>query len=143
MNIVDYLKDIFTNPTVIIFGAITLFEIVPIKINPWRTLFRWIGKAINGELKEQLSDLSSDVSELKSDFEMKKAEDMRWEILEFANTCRIGNEHSKDEWRHVMNQVSEYEEYTERKGITNGVIEEDTRFLRELYHERNLRNDFL
>lgn len=143
MNIVDYLKDIFTNPTVIIFGAITLFEIVPIKINPWSTLFRWIGKAINGELKEQLSDLSSDVSELKSDFEMKKAEDMRWEILEFANTCRIGNEHSKDEWRHVMNQVSEYEEYTERKGITNGVIEEDTRFLRELYHERNLRNDFL
>ena len=143
MNIVDYLKDIFTNPTVIIFGTITLFEIVPIKINPWSTLFRWIGKAINGELKEQLSDLSSDVSELKSDFEMKKAEDMRWEILEFANTCRIGNEHSKDEWRHVMNQVSEYEEYTERKGITNGVIEEDTRFLRELYHERNLRNDFL
>ena len=143
MNIVDYLKDIFTNPTVIIFGAITLFEIVPININPWTTLFRWIGKAINGELKEQLSDLSSDVSELKSDFEMKKAEDMRWEILEFANTCRIGNEHSKDEWRHVMNQVSEYEEYTERKGITNGVIEEDTRFLRELYHERNLRNDFL
>lgn len=143
MNIVDYLKDIFTNPTVIIFGAITLFEIVPIKINPWTTLFRWIGKAINGELKEQLSDLSSDVSELKSDFEMKKAEDMRWEILEFANTCRIGNEHSKDEWRHVMNQVSEYEEYTERKGITNGVIEEDTRFLRELYHERNIRNDFL
>lgn len=143
MNIVDYLKDMFTNPTVIIFGAITLFEIVPIKINPWSTLFRWIGKAINGELKEQLSDLSSDVSELKSDFEMKKAEDMRWEILEFANTCRIGNEHSKDEWRHVMNQVSEYEEYTERKGITNGVIEEDTRFLRELYHERNLRNDFL
>ena len=143
MNMVDYLKDIFTNPTVIIFGAITLFEIVPIKINPWTTLFRWIGKAINGELKEQLSNLSSDVSELKSDFEMKKAEDMRWEILEFANTCRIGNEHSKDEWRHVMNQVSEYEEYTERKGITNGVIEEDTRFLRELYHERNLRNDFL
>lgn len=143
MNILEYLKDIFTNPTVIIFGTITLFEIVPIKINPWSTLFRWIGKAINGELKEQLSDLSSDVSELKSDFEMKKAEDMRWEILEFANTCRIGNEHSKDEWRHVMNQVSEYEEYTERKGITNGVIEEDTRFLRELYHERNLRNDFL
>lgn len=143
MNIVEYLKDIFINPTVIIFGAITLFEIVPIKINPWSTLFRWIGKAINGELKEQLSDLSSDVSELKSDFEMKKAEDMRWEILEFANTCRIGNEHSKDEWRHVMNQVSEYEEYTERKGITNGVIEEDARFLRELYHERNLRNDFL
>ena len=143
MEMLDYLKNILTSPSVIIFGAITLFEIVPIKINPWSSLFKWIGRLINGEMKEQLTDLKSDVSDLKRDFELKKAEDMRWDILEFANTCRRGEEHSKDEWRHVMDQLSEYEKYTEDKDITNGVIEEDSRFLRELYHERNVRNDFL
>ena len=143
MNILDYLKDMLTSPSVIIFGAITLFEIVPIKINPWSSLFKWIGRLINGEMKEQLTDLKSDVSDLKRDFELKKAEDMRWDILEFANTCRRGEEHSKDEWRHVMDQLSEYEKYTDEKNITNGVIEEDSRYLRELYHERNVRNDFL
>lgn len=136
MTLIDYLKDIFTTPSVIIFGAITLIEIAPIKINPWAALFKWIGKMINGDLREQ-------VMELKRDFEKKNVEDMRWEILNFANTCRRGTNHSKDEWRHVMDQLYDYEKYTEKKGITNGVIEEDAHFLRELYHERNLKNDFL
>ena len=136
MTLIDYLKDIFTTPSVIIFGAITLIEIAPIKINPWAALFKWIGKMINGDLREQ-------VMELKRDFEKKNVEDMRWEILNFANTCRRGTNHSKDEWRHVMDQLYDYENYTEKKGITNGVIEEDAHFLRELYHERNLKNDFL
>lgn len=136
MTLIDYLKDIFTTPSVIIFGAITLIEIAPIKINPWAALFKWIGKMINGDLREQ-------VMELKRDFEKKNVEDMRWEILNFANTCRRGTNHSKDEWRHVMDQLYDYEKYTEKKGITNGVIEEDAHFLRELYHERNLNNDFL
>ena len=136
MTLIDYLKDIFTTPSVIIFGAITLIEIAPIKINPWAALFKWIGKMINGDLREQ-------VMELKRDFEKKNVEDMRWEILNFANTCRRGTNHSKDEWRHVMDQLYDYEKYTEKKGITNGVIEEDAHFLRELYHERNLKNDLL
>ena len=42
-----------------------------------------------------------------------------------------------------MSQLKEYEEYTEDKGISNGVIDEDAHYLRELYHERNLKNDFL
>ena len=136
MTLMEYLKDIFTTPSVVIFGAITLIEIAPIKINPWAALFKWIGKMINGDLREQ-------VMELKRDFEKKNVEDMRWEILNFANTCRRGTNHSKDEWRHVMDQLYDYEKYTEKKGITNGVIEEDAHFLRELYHERNLKNDFL
>lgn len=136
MTLIDYLKDIVTTPSVVIFGAITLIEIAPIKINPWAALFKWIGKMINGDLREQ-------VMELKRDFEKKNVEDMRWEILNFANTCRRGTDHSKDEWRHVMDQLYDYEKYTEKKGITNGVIEEDAHFLRELYHERNLKNDFL
>ena len=136
MTLIDYFKDIFTTPSVIIFGAITLIEIAPIKINPWAALFKWIGNMINGDLREQ-------VMELKRDFEKKNVEDMRWEILNFANTCRRGTNHSKDEWRHVMDQLYDYEKYTEKKGITNGVIEEDAHFLRELYHERNLKNDFL
>ena len=136
MTLIDYLKDFVTSPSVVILGAITLFEVVPIKINPWSALFKWIGKTINGDLREELI-------ELKTDFEKKKTEDMRWEILNFANTCRREQKHSKDEWRHVMNRLADYEEYTEQKGITNGVIEEDAHFLRELYHERNIKNDFL
>ena len=143
MTLIDYLKDIFTTPSVVIFGAITLIEIAPIKINPWATLFNWIGNIINGDIKTEIKGMKDDLTELKKDFESKKAEDMRWEILNFANSCRRGAEHGKDSWRHAMSQLAEYESYTERKGITNGVIEEDAHYLRELYQERNRKNDFL
>lgn len=143
MGFVDYLKEILTTPSVIIFGVITLIEVVPIKINPWHAIFKWIGKAINGDLQKKVTEIKTDVTELKKDYEFKKADDMRWEILNFANTCRQGARHSKDEWRHVMDQLAKYEDYTEAKGITNGVIEEDSKYLRELYHDRNSSNDFI
>ena len=127
------IEEILTHPSIILVGVVTLVEIVPIKINPWKTLFQWIGNCITGELK-------SNLSEMKKDFEETKAQDKRWHILNFANTCRNGVLHSKDEWQHV---ISELGEYTEKKGITNGVIEEDAKYLRELYHERNMKNDFL
>lgn len=130
----DYLKDIISNPIAWV-GAITVIEIVPIKINPWKWILSWIGEAINGDIRR-------DLSEFKRDFEETKANDMRWNILNFANSCRRHEEHGKDEWRHVMSQIKEYEEYTEKKHINNGVIEEDTKFLRELYRDRNYKNDF-
>lgn len=143
MGFADYLKEIFTTPSVVIFGVITLIEVVPIKINPWHALFKWIGKAINGDLQTQVTEIKREVKNLKKDCELKNADDMHWEILNFANTCRQGIHHSKDEWRHVMDQLAKYKDYTEAKGISNGVIEEDSRYLRELYHERNSSNDFI
>ena len=142
MTFTEFIRSIFESPSIVIFGAITLIEVAPIKINPWQSLLKWVGKAINGDLQAQIAEIKTEVKELKEDCELKNADDMRWEILNFANTCRRGTEHSKDEWRHVMTQLAKYEDYTERKGISNGVIEEDSRYLRELYHKHNTENDF-
>ncbi len=136
MNFIDFVKETLSSPAVIILGTVTLFEVAPIKINPWKWIFRWIGDVING-------DFYREFSEMKKDFEQTKANDMRWNILNFANSCRRGDEHGKDEWRHVIAQIREYEEYTEAKGIVNGVIDEDSHYLRELYMHRNQKNDFL
>ena len=65
---IELLREILTHPTLLLVGAVTVIEIVPIKINPWKTLFHWIGNCINGELKESLS-------EMKRDFEETKAQD--------------------------------------------------------------------
>lgn len=142
MSVIEYIKELFTTPSFVIIGAITLFEISPIKINPWSALLKWIGKTINSETQERLIHLSESVKELRSEFEAKNVSDTRWEILSFANSCRRGVKHSKDEWWHTLTQIAEYEKYCELKGIENGVIEEDSLYLRELYHERNMKNDF-
>jgi hypothetical protein len=136
MGLIEQLIEFISHPGVFIVGAVTLFEIAPIKINPWKSLFKWIGKMINGELQK-------DLSELKKDFEETKAQNKRWQILEFSRSCREGVRHSREEWKHAISEVAEYEAYTKKKNIVNGVIEEDAKYIRELYKERNMQNDFL
>lgn len=82
------------------------------------------------------------ISEFKRDFEETKAQNKRWSILSFARSCRNGEKHTREEWKHAISELAEYEAYTEKKKIENGVIEEDAKFLRELYHDRNVKNDF-
>lgn len=127
---------------IIIFIMLTLVEITPIKINPWSGLFHWIGRQANSELYNAVKVLTNDLEKLKKDFETKNANDLRWAILGFANTCRKGDRHSREEWEHVVDQMAFYEEYVEDRNITNGVIREDTRYLRELYHRICVENDF-
>ena len=120
----------------------TLVEIAPIKINPWKTLFKYIGKVANSEMNTKMDDMQDDLKRLKRDFELKCANDKRWDILDFANACRHGRRHDKEEWEHVIDQLKEYETYVEEYEIANGVIEEDTKYLRGLYQERLEKNDF-
>lgn len=121
---------------IILIGSVTIIQFSPIKLDPWTRLFEAIGNCINGDIKENLS-------ELKRDFEETKANDMRWHILEFSNSCRSGVKHSKEEWMHVIEQLKQYETYVKEKEIDNGVIEEESKYLRSLYQERCNKNDFL
>ena len=124
------------NLTLVIIGLASLIEVSKIKFNPWSKLLEWVSDAVIGDFKKEFK-------EFKRESEEKAANDMRWDILSFANSCRQGQSHSKDEWWHCIAQIREYEDYTKRKGIVNGIIEEDSEYLRQLYHERNVKNDFL
>lgn len=159
-DIINKLIDFITSPGVILLGTVTLIDIAPIKIDPWKWIIKGIGDLIFGEIRKEISELKQDmtdlkedrkeilemkqnVTDLKKDFEDNKAKEKRWHILDFVNSCRRGEEHSREEWSHAMSELAEYEVYCELHKITNGVIEEDAKYLRHLYYERNLKNDFL
>lgn len=130
--LLEILKDWITNPGVILFGTLTIFEIAPIKLHPWR----WIVNLL-------LGDIRKDIVALKKELTETKVQNWRWNVLDFANSCRNNRRHSRDEWQHTISQLAEYENYVERNNITNGVFEEDAKYLREEYHERCKKNDFL
>ena len=46
-----------------------------------------------------------------------------------------GIEHSSDEWTNVLNIAEEYERYINTSGATNGIITQDTAYIRNLYQE--------
>ena len=168
MTLRDIINEVSTNRWFWATIILTLVEISPIKINPLGALFKAIGKKTTAEVNKKLdglkedfsyrenelrkshevlatsfSDLQAEIHMVKREFEIKNANDSRWEILDFANSCRNGRKHGREEWEHVIDQLKCYETYVTEHKIDNGVIEEDTRYLRELYRERCKRNDFL
>lgn len=150
MSMHELIKQLFENHGTLVVILLCLVEITPIKINPLSWVLKWIGEKINGELRTEIKSLHDglleardDLNELKGDVEQMKVDAMRWDILTFANNCHCGKRHTKEEWNHVISQCQEYEDYIERKQISNGVIVEETKYLRELYQGIIRDNNFL
>ena len=95
-------------------------EISPIKINPLSSLFRWIGNIMNKEIKDELSEVRGELSETKGVVkELEKLTDMneikriRAEIFAFADSCRLGTKHTKENFEHIMDIHDDYEKLLE------------------------------
>ena len=107
---------------------LSLIQISPLKLNPWDKLLGWFGKKLNGGLESEIKNLQKQVRELWIN-------NHRQSILTFARECRADIDHSAEEWSHILNLCEEYETYTEKNDITNGVVRQNTRYIRELYQE--------
>lgn len=124
------------HPEFALIGSVTLVQISPIKVDPWSALLKIVRGALVGEIEK-------DIQTMKQDIEEERADNKRWNILDFANSCRNNRRHTKDEWHHVVSQLKDYEKYVEERDLDNGVMEEEAKYLRKLYAERCEKNDFL
>lgn len=115
------LKDVTYIIGLIFLVLTSLIQISPLKVNPWSAIFKWLGGQLTGDLRKDLNSLIVDTR--------------RQTILTFARECRKGEDHSAEEWGHVLNVAAEYEKYCQDHKITNGVIDADTQYIRGLYQE--------
>lgn len=115
---------------------LTLIQVSPIKINPWTAIARAIGRAINGELLKE-------VRELKAEVARNEIKHIRWEILDFANSCRNNRRHTKEEFDHIIAQHGEYEKLLKETGSSNGQITIAYEYIKEIYKRCLIDNDFL
>lgn len=127
----------------VIIGLSGLIQISPIKINPWTALFEWIGDKINGDLKKKIKALSDDVNKLSVQRKEDEKDRIRWEILDFANSCRNGRRHTKDEYLHIIELNDKYKKLLNETNDKNGVFEVEYEYIKQLYKERQEKNDFL
>lgn len=128
---------IVQNPGFAVFGLLTLVQIAPIKVNPWTWIASIIKKGIG------ITDLLLEIADVKKDIVQDRAESWRWNILNFGNSCRNGVRHTKEEWDHAIEIIKKYEKLCSDNNISNGVIDEESRYLRDLYRDRLEHNDFL
>lgn len=132
----EFIDFLIKNPVFTVIGAVTLVQISPLKLDPWKWIFKQIKNFLVGDLVDSVKDLSKD-------FLDEKINNKRWHVLDFSNSCRQGNRHTKEEWDHCLEELSWYEDYCEKHKIPNGVMVECAAYLREKYRELLRTNDFM
>ncbi len=120
---------------IIVIGSIFI-QITPIKWNPISSLVKWLGKLLTENVSKKVEDLTKEVTENEKDR-------IRWEILDFANSCRNGRKHTHDEFKHIITLNDKYKKLLEKTHDKNGVFDAEYEYIKKLYTERLEKNDFL
>lgn len=128
--------------TIILFLSIFI-EITPIKINPVSALFKWIGEITNKDINEKLNKMSIKLEDVSERIDKIEINDMRSAILDFANSCMNERRHTKEEFEHVIDLHTQYEETIEKKGLRNGRVDLAFRYISDLYTKCLNENSFL
>lgn len=123
--------------------AASVIQIAPFKINPWSMLFNWIGKKVNGEIITRLDKLDSRMNEQEKTINKNEKDRIRWEVLEFANSCKMGDRHTQDEYRHIIDISDKYNKIIEENNETNGYFTIEYEYIVQDYKAKCINGDFL
>lgn len=77
------LQDILFGSSGITVILMTLLEVSKIPINPWSTLAKWIGRALNADLMAEIKELKSRLDEHIQTDDERNADLLRTQILRF------------------------------------------------------------
>ena len=98
-QILDWLVKNFIS-VVVIFSI--FIQITPIKWNPLTTFAKWLSKIFTKELSAQIETMQGNLDDIRDDIDENEKDRIRWEVLDFANSCRHGRKHTKDEFQFTI-----------------------------------------
>ena len=115
--------------------CLSLVQVSPISINPWDAILGWLGNKTNASVKKTLDEQGKKLSTQNEEFREFWVDYQRESILRFSRECSQDISHSREEWNHVLNTIKRYEIFCEKNEIANGVIEENSSYLRDLHKQ--------
>lgn len=132
-------------------GALSTFiEVSKIKINPWSSLFKWIGSKMMEDVRTEIKAVEKKQEEMakkQDELSKQRAVDamdaVKAEIFRFYNECQKGQRHSEGEFNHIIQQNEKYEKLVEETGEPNGVYEMEYEYIMEIYRKCQQEKDFL
>lgn len=140
----DDLTQYATQTAVLLLGGSFLIQISPIKINPWTTIGRAIGRWINGELIEKVDKLESQFNQMKADDEEREAKSARFRILRFGDECQQQVLHSQEHFDQIIEDIDNYETFCDtHPNFKNNKAVLTIANIKETYRRRMTANDFL
>ena len=138
------LKEILMGGSGALVVLATLLEVSKIKINPWSSLFRFIGRCINAELIAKVDSMEAKMEKSDEAREKKDAVDIRNRILLFGDEARRGVKHSEEHFNQVLEDVTDYELYcSKHPDFPNEKAVITCRRIKEIYEKCLREKDFL
>jgi len=102
----------------IIIVIMSLVEVSKIKINPWSTLFEWIGNLLMSGVKAEILQLRTETEGMKKELDglkressEREAKTARIRILRCADEVYRGDKHSKEYFDNVLDDITSYQDY--------------------------------
>ena len=144
-------RDIFLGGGAGLVAILSLVEIAPVKINPWRAVARAIGRAINGEVLESVEDVKRAQRDtrkaldehIRSDDE-RNADTLRMRILHFNNELLRGDRRTREDFIEILAVIDAYEQYCKNHpNYRNNRASHAIANIGRVYDERLKLRDFL
>ena len=115
INLIDIAggSEAITNYGVWIIIILTIIQISPIKVDPWKWLARKIGGAVNSEVIERVNSLEEKMQTHIEKDEEGKATRSRIRVLRFNDEILHDIMHSKEHFEQILGDIKAYEMYCE------------------------------
>lgn len=88
---------------------------------------------IRDKLEDNQKVLQDGINELKTLLIDKEIDDMRWEMLDFANAVMNKRRYNKEQYDHVIDTYAKYEKILEENGMENGRVTSSMEFVNDKY----------
>ena len=124
------LKELFETGGGILFVVLTLVQITPVKVNPWSTLLRAIGNALNKGVMEKIEEGA--------------AESARYRILRFNDEILHDVRHTEEHFDQIIDDIDIYEKYCgTHPRFPNGKAVHSIANIRKTYDKCSENHSFL
>ena len=143
--------ELFASGGGLLFLALSLIEIAPIKVNPWSAAARWFGSMFNRDVLARLDDISRMQRDtqrrlddhIKVDDE-RDADMHRAKILRFNNELLRNIPHTREEFIEILAEIDGYEAFCRaHPDYQNNRAVHAVANINRVYDERLQKHDFL
>ena len=142
MQLLELLRD-YTSEIVTWLAMLSIVvEVAPIKINPWTCLLKAIGNRMNSDILTRLKEVEDQLAQQDAKIDNNEKDRIRFEILDFARTCRQQDEHTTEEFDHIFEQYDKYEVILAKLEQPNGKVTQAMHFINGIYQNVCEKNNF-
>lgn len=83
------------------------------------------------------------MTQIEDSIDANEKDRIRREMFTFAAECRRGEQHTLDEFRHVISIKEKYDDLLKKTGDKNGVFNAEYDYIMDIFAECQRKNNFL